>query len=255
MSFLWELKRRNIFEVAFAYIIAAWLLDQIASRIILSQRLPEWIDPLIIILLIIGFPVVIIFAWIKFNVSDTEADDLLVASGVEEAPKTVAVLPFADLSPDPGQGYFVDGLSEELLNRLTKIPGLLVTARTSCFAFKGCDRNVQEIAKELGVDHVLEGSVRKVDKSLRITAQLVRASDGFYLWSKTYNRKLEDIFAVQEDIANAVANELKASLGIKKSLRSLGGTENLEAYEHYLFAEGQLGEGNTCRLDPQPEIN
>jgi adenylate cyclase len=248
MSFLWELKKRNIFQIAFAYIIAAWLLDQIASRIITVQLLPEWIDPLIIILLILGFPSVIIFAWIKFAGSDSEADELLYGNEVKGEPKTVAVLPFADLSPDPGQGYFVDGLSEELLNRLTKIPGLLVTARTSCFVFKGCDRKVQEIAKELGVDHLLEGSVRKVDKSLRITAQLVRASDGFYLWSKTYNRKLEDIFAVQEDIANAVANELKASLGIKKSFRSLGGTENLEAYEHHLFAEGQLGEGNLADL-------
>jgi TolB-like protein len=248
MSFLWELKRRNIFKAAFAYIIAAWLLDQIAARFILAQHLPEWIDPLIIILLIIGFPVVIIFAWIKYAGSDSDADEFLYGNGVKEKPKTVAVLPFANLSPDPGQEYFVDGLSEELLNRLTKIPELFVTARTSSFAFKGSDKNVQEIAKIIGVDHILEGSVRKVDKSLRITAQLVRASDGFYLWSKTYNRKLEDIFAVQEDIANAVANELKASLGIKKSLRSLGGTENLEAYEHYLFAEGQLGEGNLADL-------
>jgi TolB-like protein len=247
MSFLWELKRRNIFKVAFAYLIAAWLLDQITSRVISTQGLPEWLDPLIIILLIVGLPIILIIVWYKANLSDIESEQITIGVD-EEDPKTIAVLPFADLSPEPGQGYFVDGLSEELLNRITKIPGLFVTARTSSFAFKGSDKKVQEIAKELNVDHVLEGSVRRSDKSLRITAQLVRAADGFYLWSKSYNRKLEDIFTVQENIANAVANELKASFGIKKSFRSLGGTENLEAYEHYLFAEGQLGEGNLADL-------
>jgi TolB-like protein len=161
-----------------------------------------------------------------------------VISAVEKAPKTIAVIPFVNLSPDPDQEYFVDGLTEELLNSLTKIPDLLVTARTSSFSFKGKDKTIQEIASVLRVDNILEGSVRKAGNALRITAQLVRAADGFHLWSETYNRELKDIFVVQEDIAKAVANELKITLGIVKSLKLLGGTENLEAYERYLVAQG-----------------
>jgi adenylate cyclase len=110
-----------------------------------------------------------------------------VVSDMEEGPKTIAVIPFVNLSSDPEQEYFVDGLSEELLNSLTKIPDLLVTARTSSFAFKGTDKKVQGIANELGVAHILEGSVRKAGNALRITAQLIRAADGFHLWSETYD--------------------------------------------------------------------
>ena len=167
-----------------------------------------------------------------------EPEQAPIVADVEETPKTIAVLPFEDLSPQSDQRYFVDGLSEEILNSLTKIPDLLVTARTSSFSFKGTDKKVQEIASELGVAHVLEGSVRKADNALRITAQLIRASDGFNLWSETYDRELKDIFAVQEDIARAVADELKIALGIGRSLRQLGGTENIEAYELYLISKG-----------------
>jgi tetratricopeptide (TPR) repeat protein len=131
-------------------------------------------------------------------------------------------------------------LSEELLNSLTKIPDLLVTARTSSFAFKWTDKTVQYIAEVLGVAHVLEGSVRKAGNALRITAQLIRASDGFHLWSETYDRELKDIFTIQEDIATTVADELKITLGIDRSLRPLGGTDDIEAYELYLVAKGQV---------------
>ena len=169
---------------------------------------------------------------------DTEQETFV--TDVEEAPKTIAVIPFVNLSPDPDQEYFVDGLSEELLNSLSQVPDLLVTARTSSFTFKRSDKTVQEIASILGVENILEGSVRKAGNALRITAQLVRATDGFHLFSKTYNRELKDIFAVQEDIATKVADELKVTLGIGKSLKQLGGTDNLEAYELYLVATGQV---------------
>jgi adenylate cyclase len=169
-----------------------------------------------------------------------ETEQAFVASDVEEGPKTIAVLPFVDISPEKDQEYFVDGLSEELLNCLSKIPDLLVTARTSSFTFKGSDKRVQEIANELGVAHILEGSVRKAGNALRITAQLIRAADGFHLWSGTYDRELKDIFAVQEDIARAVADELKVTLGIEDLLQPLGGTDNLEAYELFLVARGQI---------------
>jgi eukaryotic-like serine/threonine-protein kinase len=166
---------------------------------------------------------------------------------VEKTQKTIAVLPFANLSSEKDQN-FVDGLSEEILNSLAQIPNLKVMARTSSFSFKGANKTVQEIAGVLGVENILEGSVRKAGNALRITTQLVRAADGSYLWSKTYDRELKDIFAIQEDIATAVAGELKATLGIGKSLKQLGGTENMEAYEHYLLAKGlwqrTLDEGN-----------
>jgi len=162
-------------------------------------------------------------------------------SDVVKTKKTIAVLPFDNLSSDPEQVYFVDGLSEEILNSLAQIPDLTVIARTSSFSFKGKGKTIQEIASVLGVESILEGSVRKAGNALRITAQLVKAVDGSHLWSKTYDHelKVKDIFAVQEDIAKAVANELKATLGIGKSLKQLGGTDNVKAYEDYLIAKGQ----------------
>lgn len=165
----------------------------------------------------------------------------------EEAPKTIAVLPFEDLSPENDQEYFVDGLSEELINSLTKIPDLRVTSRTSSFSFKGSDKTLQEIASVLDVENILEGSVRKAGNALRITAQLIRVKDDYHLWSQTYNRELKDIFVVQEDIANSVTRELKVTLGIDRSRRQLGVTDNPEAYELYLVAKGQY---NTQSGDP-----
>jgi TolB-like protein/Tfp pilus assembly protein PilF len=169
----------------------------------------------------------------------TETDQTPVPVEEEEATKTIAVLPFDDLSPDKDQEYFVDGLSEEIINYLVKIPDLKVIGRTSSFTFKGSNKKTPEIANELGVGHILEGSVRKAGNDLRITTQLLRGADGFHLWSKTYDRKLKDIFALQEDIATAVAKELKLTLGIGTSFTQVGGTNNVKAYELYMIAQGQ----------------
>ena len=169
----------------------------------------------------------------------TEAEQVPVVSDMEKVPSTIAVLPFDDLSPEKDQEYFVLGLSEEILNSLAQIQDLTVIAKTSSFSFKGKDKTIQEIASVLGVENILEGSVRKVGDALRITVQLVKAVDGSHIWSKTYDRELKYIFDVQEDIATSVANELKATLGIDKALKQLGGTENEKAYEYYLFAQGQ----------------
>jgi len=168
----------------------------------------------------------------------SEPEQAPIVADVEEAPKTIAVLPFENMSPDPDQEYFVDGLSEEILNSLAQIPQLTVIARTSSFSFKGTTKTIQEIAEVLGVENLLEGSVRKAGNALRITAQLVRATDGAHLWSKTYDRKLEDIFAVQKDIATTVVDELKIKLGIGESIKQSGGTDNIKAYELYLIASG-----------------
>jgi adenylate cyclase len=162
-----------------------------------------------------------------------------VVTSESKTKKTIAVLPFADLSPAKDQEYFVDGLSEEILNSLAHIPELTVIAKTSSFSFKGKDKTIQEIAGVLGVENILEGSVRKAGNALRITAQLVSGVDGSHLWSETYDRELKDIFIVQEDIATAVASALKATLGIGKSIKQLGGTDNVEAYGLYLVAKGQ----------------
>jgi adenylate cyclase len=169
-----------------------------------------------------------------------EPERMSAVPDMKEAPKTIAVLPFADLSPEKDQEYFVDGLSEEILNSLAGLPDLNVIGRTSSFSFKGSNKTIQEIASVLGVDHILEGSVRKEGSALRITAQLVRASDGVHLWSEAYDRELKDIFSVQEDIATKVAEQLKVTLGISKSPKQLAGTDNLEAYELYLMAVGQF---------------
>jgi adenylate cyclase len=195
-----------------------------------------WLTLPVLAVLLLGF---VIFEVYFVDRGPIETEQAPVVSQVEEAPKTIAVLPFVNLSPDPDQEYFVDGLSEELLNCLSKITGLRVTSRTSSFTFKGTNKKAQEIADELGVEHILEGSVRKAGDALRITAQLIRAEDDYHLWSETYDRELKDIFAVQEGIATAVADKLKLTLGMGKSRIQLGGTDNLEAYELYLIAQGQ----------------
>jgi adenylate cyclase len=289
MTFWGELKRRNVFKVGVAYAIVAWLLIQFADITFPQLNFPSWTVPFVIVVLIIGFPLALLFAWafeitpdgikltkevprsesitrltskklnyllaglliiaVAYIVIDkyfiarraVEPEQAPVISDVEEAPKTIAVLPFDDLSPEKDQEHFVLGLSEEILNSLTQIPNLTVIAKSSSFSFKGTNKKIQEIANDLGVDHILEGSVRKAGNSLRITAQLVKAVDGSHLWSKTYDRelKVKEIFAVQENIATCVADELKVTLGIGKSFKQLGGTDNLEAYELFLVASGQ----------------
>lgn len=150
---------------------------------------------------------------------------------------SVAVLPFIDLSPDGDQEYFSDGISEEILNVLVRIPDLKVAGRTSSFSFKGKNEDLREIGAALGVDHVLEGSVRKSGAQLRITAQLIRSSDGFHLWSETYDRELNDVFAIQDDIARQVAEELATSLGLKEGETLVSArTDDPLAHENYLKA-------------------
>jgi TolB-like protein len=165
--------------------------------------------------------------------------------------KSIAVLPFVNMSSDPEQEYFSDGVTEEILNRLATIRGLQVAARTSAFSFKGHNQDVREIAQQLGVSNILEGSVRKADGQVRITAQLIRASDGFHLWSESYDRKLENIFAIQDEIASQIAAALEISLGMpgQSSGQAAGQPAkqvNPEVYDLYLRARvlhRQRGEG------------
>jgi TolB-like protein len=291
MSFWKELSRRNVVKVGIAYAVAAWLIIHPVDIVFPILHLPDWSITLVAALLIIAFPLILLFSWVyeitpkglkktkevplaksithltgkRLNYIITGLLVLALAyfvfdkyyymhgSGTSPAPavtvpstainttikskKSIAVLPFVNISSDKEQEYFVDGLSEEILNSLAQISDLTVIARTSSFTFKNSNKKVQEIANELGVENILEGSVRKSGNTVRITAQLVKAADGSHLWSAIYDRKLKDILVIQEEIARSVANELKTTLGVGESLKRLGGTDNAEAYDLYLAAQ------------------
>ena len=164
--------------------------------------------------------------------------------------RSVAVLPFVNMSSDPEQEYFSDGLSEELLNRLAQNDKLRVAARTSSFQFKGENLDVGEIGRQLKVDNILEGSVRKSANRLRITAQLIRVDTGFHLWSETYEREMDDVFAIQDDIALAITTALEAELGTASTSTTIRPTDNIEAYQAYLQARfflAKRGEANMLK--------
>lgn len=255
MSFFGEIKRRKVMQVAAVYAVVAWLLIQIVSTVEAPLNLPNWADTLVIVILAVGLPVALIMSW-AYDLTpaglvrdegrdDAPAADVDRASGPIAQPAiasrsdprpSIAVLPFVDMSPDRDQEYFSDGLSEELLNAFAQLQGLRVIARTSSFAFKGQNPDARDVGKVLGVAHVLEGSVRKAGDDLRITAQLIDTSDGSHLWSKTYARRLDDVFAIQEEISAAVAKAMSVTLGIGESTAAMGLTEDVETYQLYLHA-------------------
>jgi TolB-like protein/tetratricopeptide (TPR) repeat protein len=176
--------------------------------------------------------------WTQFprsgNLTPTAATDSPPAVPVTQTGVTLAVLPFANLSADPAQEYFSDGLTEEILNQLARIPALRLTGRTSSFSFKGKNEDLRQIGAKLGVANLLEGSVRKDGDRLRVTAQLIRAGDGTQQWSKSYDRSLSGLFAVQDEIAKDVAQALSVKLDVGTLNRAQGGTTNVEAYDGYL---------------------
>jgi adenylate cyclase len=243
-----ELKRRHVVRVAIAYVVVAWLVLQLVNNIAAPLHLPDWTATLVIVLLAIGFPVALLLAWAfemtPEGVKRTETapkaltavaePDAKAPAAVSTTP-SIAVMPFVNMSSDPEQEYFSDGLSEELLNKLAGLNGLQVTGRTSSFHFKGKNEDLRTVGEILGVANILEGSVRKSGDHVRITAQLVKSADGYHLWSKTYDRKLDDIFAIQDEIAEAVAKALSVTLGVGELGRSPGMTRNVEAYDAYLF--------------------
>jgi TolB-like protein/Tfp pilus assembly protein PilF len=252
MSLFAELKRRNVFRVGIAYVVLAWIILQVGDTMAPALHLPEWINSALAFFVILGFPLAIFFAWafemtpeglklekdVDREVSITPTTGrkldrtiivmLVVALGyfiwqsqktpTEEVTETIsgqesiAVLPFENMSSDAEQEYFSDGLTEELLNLLAKIPELKVTSRTSAFFYKDKDVRISDIGRELNVDHVLEGSVRKSGKKIRITAQLIQVDTDAHLWSDTWDRDLDDVFVIQDEIAKAVVDELRVRL-------------------------------------------
>jgi adenylate cyclase len=288
MSLFAELKRRNVVRVGIAYAVIGWVIAQIAEFAFENFGAPDWVLKSVVVLLVLGLPLVIFFAWafeitpegVKrekdvdrsqsitdqtgrtldrtiiavlvvalawfawdkyLDVPDPAVEPVAQASdesGAAVLPslkeKSVAVLPFVAMSSGPDDEYFADGLTEEILNSLAQLPELLVTARTSAFSYKGQDIPVQEIATALGVKHIVEGSVRRSGERLRVTAQLIRAEDGFHLWSENYDSQSTDTIEVQENIAEQIAAALDVVLDEKKreAMRQAG-LRNVEAFTIY----------------------
>ncbi len=245
MRLVSELRRRNVLRMLVLYVVAAWLIMQVAEVVIGLANLPGWIGPGILGLLAIGFPIAITLSWfyeltpqgmkLEKDIDPAESIthvtgrrvDFLVISLLCAAVilfsydkwwtsgplvQSIAVLPFANMSNDPDNEYFSDGISEEILNLLAQVPELRVTSRSSAFSFKGQNLDVPTMAAKLNVAHVLEGSVRKSGNQLRIVAQLIDVESDTHLWSKTYDRELKSVFAIQDEIAVAVVDALKITL-------------------------------------------
>lgn len=231
--FLAELKRRKVVRVAIVYVVVGLVVVEAANNLFPALNLPDWTVTLVVALAILGFPVAVALAW-AFDITPSGVERTADLDVGAEA-RSIAVLPFTDMSADHDQEYFGDGVAEEVLNVLTRIPDLRVAARTSSFSFKDKGCSIREIGRELGVATVLEGSVRKSGSRLRITAQLTEAPSGFHLWSETYERELKDIFAVQDEIARAIADTLRVTLlGEQDAPLVKVATENPEAYDLYL---------------------
>jgi TolB-like protein len=253
MRVLAELKRRKVFQTAAIYAASAWLLLQVAEFLLQMLEIPAWGLKLVFVVLLVGFPLALVLSWMNQitahgirRESDAGASDIEpegsraelpapagpVATSPGPADCSIAVLPFANMSDDPANVHFADGLSEELLSLLSRIPGLRVVARTSSFSFRGRAVDAATIANELRVTHLLEGSVRRAGSRVRITAQLVRASDSSHAWSQTFDRALGDIFAIQDEIASAVVRELEVKLLGKAGPKAR--PTDTDAYAHFL---------------------
>jgi TolB-like protein/Tfp pilus assembly protein PilF len=249
-NFFTELKRRNVYKVAIAYAVVAWLLMQVASQIFPFFQIPNWTVRLVVLLLIIGFPVALILAW-AFDLTPEgikRAEDVDVSKSItlsnlsKETPatraieKSIAVLPFENFSEDKAFTFFADGMHDEILNGLAKIGDLKVISRTSVMQYRNAQaRNLPEIAQALNVAHVLEGSVRRSANRVRVSAQLINARDDTHVWVEKYERELADVFAIQSEIAQAIAESLQAKLTSREEQAlAVKPTNNPEAYDAYL---------------------
>jgi TolB-like protein/Tfp pilus assembly protein PilF len=273
-NFFAELKRRNVYKVAIAYGVVAWLLIQVATQVFPFFEIPNWVVRLVVLVIIIGFPIALIIAW-AFELTPeglkrTETADaehsvarsrkrtwlyvVIIAGaisiglfflgrytsskqnvGAALPGKSIAVLPFDNLSRDPDNAYFAEGVQDEILTRLAKVADLKVISRTSTQKYKSTPDNLRDIAKELGVSNILEGSVQRAADQVRVTVQLINATTDAHLWAESYDRALTDMFAVESEIAKTIADTLRAKLtGSEERMMSKKPTANPEAYELYL---------------------
>src|ERR1700736_1651802 len=273
-NFFAELKRRNVYKVAVAYAVVGWLLVQVATQVFPFLEIPNWVVRLVIVLVVIGFPVALIIAWAfeatpqgikRTEVADAKHEHsrgktwiyvVIIGAAIsvglffvgrysarsnggtsnnELSAKSIAVLPFDNLSRDPDNAFFAEGVQDEILTRLAKVADLKVISRTSTQHFKSTPENLPQIAKQLGVANILEGSVQKSNDQVRVNVQLINALTNARLWAEIYDRKLTDIFAVESDIAKTIADTLQAKLtGSEKVALTTKPTENPEAHELYL---------------------
>src|SRR5512132_2031131 len=270
-----ELKRRNVYRAAVAYGVVAWFLTQLTTQVFPFFEIPNSAVRFVVIALAVGFPIAMLLAWVyEFTpegVVRTETLDPVQAKSAQRATgrildfviigvllmviamlvvgrlpfyrqtgelipqKSVAVLPFENLSGDPDNAYFADGIQEEILTRLAGIADLKVISRSSTQEYQSKPRNLREIAKQLGVANILEGGVQKAGDQVRVNVQLVNAQTDFHLWAETYDRKLTDIFGVESEIAKGIAESLQAKLtGREEQALAVRPTNNPEAYDAYL---------------------
>ena len=265
MSIWQELRRRKVLRVAGAYVVVAWILMQVASLLEETLELPGWFDKFTFAALLLGFPIALLLSW-AYDISPDRSRPsgaaltrsafgtmlviLVLAGGAytfylidessappvatREAP-SIGVLPFADLSPAGDQGWFADGVTEEILNVLARTDGLRVPSRAASFRFRGEDVDLRDVAAELNVTNLLTGTVRSQGDRLRISAQLIDATDLFPIWTETYEQNLSDVFAVQDEISVNIATALFGELGVDALPENrFKGTRNLEAYNYYL---------------------
>ena len=268
-NFFGELKRRNVYKVAVAYVVAGWALAQGIAQVFPVFDIPNWVVRVIVVLIVIGFPIALVLAW-AFELTPeglkrTEAADAAkqhsrnrvwiyvviiagalsvglfflgryTASNVANLPaKSIAVLPFENLSSDPDNAYFTEGIQDEILARLAKIADLKVISRASTQRYKSSPDDLPQIAKRLGVSNILEGSVQKTADRVRVNVQLINAASDAHLWGETYDRNLTDVFAAESDIARAIADTLRAKLtGSEQNALTARPTENPEAHQLYL---------------------
>jgi len=246
-QFWQELRRRKVIRFILIYAPSAFILLEAFDIISDNLGFPPWTFKFVLALLIMGFVVMIILSWI-FDITpegiqrtgppENEQNEKKEARSSVIDPSydgSIAVLPFQDMSPERDQDYFCEGISEEIINGLTRVEQLKVIARTSAFAFKGKQLDIRDIGNALNVAHILEGSIRKDGNKLRITAQLIRVDDGSHLWSDTYNRELKDIFSIQEEISLAIVEKLQMNLrgGARGGILKRH-TENPQAFQYYL---------------------
>jgi TolB-like protein/Tfp pilus assembly protein PilF len=273
-NFFAELQRRNVYRVAVAYGVVSWLLVQIAMQVFPFFEIPNWATRLVVIVLLLGFPVALIFAWIfELTPEGLKRTDeveprrsMLPSTGrkldfviigvllaviavfafqrfhagreslLEGVPaKSIAVLPFENRSEDKTNAYFAEGIQDEILTRLSKIADLKVISRTSTEHYRSAPQNLRDIGKQLGVAHIVEGSVQKSGDAVRVNVQLIKAANDSHLWGDTFDRKLTDIFSVESEIAKAIADQLRAKLtGHEEQIITAKPTDNIEAYDAYL---------------------
>jgi len=276
-KFFAELKRRNVYKVAIAYAVVAWLLMQVATQVFPFLEIPNWAIRLVIMLLALGFPIALIIAW-AFELTPeglkrTEfADELpkksvrsrtwiyvvIIASAISvslfflgrytnskqsaELPaKSIAVLPFDNQNRDPDTDYLSDGIPESISNSLSQLPNLKVMSRNSVFHYKGKDTDAQAVAKELKVQAVLMGRVTQRGGGLSISVELINAQDNSEIWGQQYNRKLADVFAIQEEIAKEISEKLRLKLsGAERQQLAKRPTENLKAFQYYMQGRGYI---------------